>query len=215
MSAALAAAMLVSVVAVPVFADGTNTSNAIKYYYDKDSAGYKTEGSVQGADGSDTKLTTKGETVVKYEVHSSYEWSIPSEIDFGSDKGANKSVYIDWNNPTNRVEVTKNVIPKEKKLVIKAVGSGDNGEFIIKSEDGTSNTSLEYKIYASDDKNKMPLSDDMVLKGNDIVLELDAGTGTGITYLTFELKTTEENRTAEYAGSYKGTATFTASVVDA
>lgn len=132
-------------------------------------------------------------TNVKYVVTQSYEWSIHSEIDFGNDAGINKTV----KKAENEVKVSKNVIPDRQKLNIKVKGSGTQGEFQIMN----GSTVLNYTI-TDGDKNIDPNGD---------VLNVNAGTNEGNKNLTFALSTTKE--TAEVAGDYVGTVTYTASIV--
>ena len=230
MSAALAAAMLVSAVAVPVFAEGSNT---MQYYYDKTDSAYKTqtnEDAAQNSDTTDTTRTTQGQTVVKYEVHESYEWSIPNEIDFGSDYGIDKTIYVDTKGGTNdtdiglyyvknddsKVKVTKNVIPYNKKLVITAKGSGDNGAFTIKSVgEDTLKGELSYSVKVSKDGTYKTLGDESN-GGSYEVLAVPSGTNNGETLLQFVLGTSlGGGATAEYADKYEGAVIFTATVEDA
>lgn len=230
MSAALAAAMLVSAVAVPVFAEGSNT---MQYYYDKMDGAYKTQTNTDAAlnsDTIDTTRTTQGQTVVKYEVHESYEWSIPNEIDFGSDYGIDKTIYVDTKGGTNetdiglyyvknddsKVKVTKNVIPYNKKLVITAKGSGDNGAFKIKSVgEDTLKGELSYSVKVSKDGTYKTLGDESNGYSYE-VLAVPSGTNEGEALLQFVLGTSlGGGATAEYADKYEGTVTFTATVEDA
>lgn len=223
MAAALAAAMLASAVAVPAFADGSNT---MQYYYDEVSGGYKTQagdGSTQDINGSDANLTTSGQTRVKYEVHSSYSWSIPSEIDFGSDHGYDgdmgKNVYVDTQggaesnyikNDDSKVTVTKNVIPYGKKLVITAKGSGTDGAFTIESiGEEVLKRKLNYSVGVLEGSTYEKLNDDNGYE----VLEVLSGINDGEALLQFTLNTyAGSNTTAEYADKYAGTVIFTATV---
>ena len=60
--------------------------------------------------------TTKGTTNVKYDVQESYTWSVPTEITFTS---ANTEITTSGTTGvTQNVQVTKNIIPNKKKLVI-------------------------------------------------------------------------------------------------
>lgn len=147
----------------------------------------------------DTKSTN-----VKYEVTQSYEWSVPSEIDFDKDKGINQSVSgTVKNSGENKVKVTKNVIAEGKQLNITATGSGTNGAFTIKNGDKGTET-LVYTVTKD--------SDTAGINAGDTILSVDSGTNTGDVALTFTLKTT--SKSAEVAGSYSGTVTYTASVDD-
>lgn len=231
MSAALAAAMLVSAVAVPVFAEGSNT---MQYYYDKADDAYKTQtnrDAAQNSDTTDTTRTTQGQTVVKYEVHESYEWSIPSVIDFGSDAGyigdIGRSVYVDTQggedddntnyiqNNDSKVMVTKNVLPFGKKLVITAKGSGADGAFKMESTATNGGGELNYKVRVSKDGTYKTLGDESNGYSYE-VLAVPSGTNNGETLLQFVLSTyLGGNTTAEYADKYEGAVIFTATVEDA
>ena len=141
-----------------------------------------------------TTDSTTESTTVKYAVTQGYEWTIHSEIDFGTDAGVSKTVTKE----NNTVSVSKNIIPDGKKLNITVKGSGDNGEFQI--ENG--NTVLSYVIKSEDKE---------ITTGGE-VMNVVAGTNTGSKDLTFVLTT--GTGTAEVAGDYAGTVTYTASIVD-
>ena len=137
---------------------------------------------------------TEGSTNLKYEVTSSYTWTVPTEIDFGSNAGANQTVTKE----NNTVAVTKNVIAEGKKL---SIGIDKNQDFTIKLSNGT--TTLNYTISKVNEQTQ-------VSKGEEI-LSVAAGTNTGNVELRFVLTTKSD---AEVAGSYTGTVKYTASVVD-
>ena len=143
---------------------------------------------VSGTSAQDTTASTD----VKYSVTEGYTWNIHSEIDFGTSAGVNKTV----NKSGNTVSVTKNIIPDGKTLKITVKGSGDNGEFQIKN----GSTVLSYTIKDGDTE---------ISTGGD-VLNVAAGTNVGSKDLTFTLSTT--TKTAEVAGSYTGTVTYTAAI---
>ena len=143
-----------------------------------------------------TTDSTNTNTTVKYEVTQGYEWSIHSAIDFGKDKGVNQTVSS--TETTNKVSVTKNIIPDGKKLEITVAGSGTNSAFTIAS----GNTTLGYAI-------KVDGSED-ALGVNGVVMDVAAGTNSTDKNLTFTLTT--GSGTAEVAGSYTGTVTYTASI---
>lgn len=148
--------------------------------------------------------TTTGETQVKYVVAEGYTWSVPAEIDFGQNKGANSTqvtVTADGKsgNP-QAISVTKNVIAKGKMLQITAEGTGTNGAFTISTTDGAT---LSYAVKAG----SAP-----VTPKTTPVLAVLAGTDTGSADLTFTLTTA--NGTSEVAGNYTGKVTYTAAVVD-
>lgn len=146
---------------------------------------------VNGTSAADTTSTTQ----VKYAVTGGYTWSVPSEIDFGSDKGTNATSVV---KADEKVAVTKNVIEDGKTLTITAKGSGDDGAFQVKN----GNTKLGYTVKVDD-------SEQVLTVGGE-VLSVPAGTNTKDAALTFTLSTT--TGTAEVAGTYSGTVTYTASV---
>ena len=141
------------------------------------------------AETPDTESTT-----VKYTVKEAYEWSIHSEIDFGESDGTKVNTTI--NNDNNTVKVTKNVISDGKTLNISVKGSGTDGAFEI----ANGNTKLTYTI-ADGSTN---------ISNGGTVLDVVAGTNEGSKDLTFTLTT--GSGTAEVAGSYTGTVTYTASI---
>lgn len=237
MAAALAAAMLASAVAAPAFAAGSNT---MQYYYDEVSGGYKTqtndEPPVDTNNTTNPNLTTSGTTQVKYEVHTSYEWSIPSVIDFGSDAGVGKTVTVnaiekddtnttpaqgaDVHGKAMQVKVTKNVLEYGKSLFIKIetsdqvydrapdkvdvnIGKG----FFIANDDG------ERLYYSISTTNAFNEKNGKVGSWSKPILEAYAGRNTESQGLIFELNT-ENERTAELAGTYTNTLTFTAEIGD-
>lgn len=134
------------------------------------------------------------QTQVEYEVTQGYEWTIHSDIDFGKDKGVSATV----EKGNNIVSVSKNIIPDGKTLKITVKGSGTDGAYEIKN----GNTTLNYKIKVGESE---------IATGGD-VMNVGAGTNSASKDLTFVLTT--GNGTAEVAGSYTGTVTYTASIVD-
>ena len=151
---------------------------------------------------ADEGAATTGTTQVKYAVTEGYEWSIPTMIDFDKDKGVGATSVVEANADSGnqqKVKVTKNVIGDGKQLQITAAGSGDNGAFSIKS----GATTLNYKV-------EKPGSDSptVVVGGN--VLSVPAGTNEASQTLKFTLSTS--NGTAEIAGKYTGSVTFTADI---
>lgn len=140
-------------------------------------------------------------TTLKYEVGSHYTWQIHTGIDFGHDKGINKQVTGAVTDASEqKVKVTENVIAEGQKLHISAAGSGTEGAFTITN--GKSEV-LSYTVKSGE--NAVDVNGD--------VLDVAAGTNTGETTMGFELTTT--NKAAEVAGTYNGTITYTASVVNA
>ena len=135
----------------------------------------------------DTKTTD-----VRYSVTAGYEWIIHSKVEFGKDSGVGQSV----EKTDNIVKVTKNVIPDGKVLSISVAGSGDQGAFVIKN----GNTTLTYAVLDGENN----------IEANNVVLTVAAGTNTGAKNLTYRLTT--GTGTAEVAGDYSGSVTYTAVV---
>lgn len=151
---------------------------------------------------ADEGVSTTGTTQVKYAVTEGYEWSIPTMIDFDKDKGVNSTSVVEAKSDSGNVQkvrVDRNVIGDGKTLQITAIGSGVNGAFSVKN----GSTVLGYKM----EKPGAPAKE--VAIGGD-VLSVPAGTNTGEQPLTFTLSTS--TGTAEIAGKYTGTVTFTADV---
>lgn len=135
--------------------------------------------SVMAAD-DNTKSTT-----VKYGVTTSYEWSVPSEIDFTNATDATVTANDETGN-TQKVKVTKNVIPEGQKLQITAKGSGTDGAFTIAAEGTGKSHILSYSIKSGNTE----------LSVNGVVLAVNAGTNTGNAELTFKL-TKDETEMAD------------------
>ena len=142
-------------------------------------------------------------TTLKYEVTSHYTWEIHSEIDFGKNAGVSKTeVNGTVKTGEQKVKVSENVIEEGQKLHITAAGSGAEGAFTIKNGDKGTEV-LNYAV----------TSGDKAVGINGDVLDVLAGQNTGETAMGFKLSTTKN--AAEKAGSYTGTITYSASVVDA
>lgn len=140
--------------------------------------------------GDDSQSTT-----LNYEVGSHYQWEIHSDIDFGADAGANKTV----DRTGNKVNVLENVIPEGKYLNISVKGSGANDAFTV---DNGGSEVLNYDV--SDDNGAVGVN------GN--VLSVPAGTNTATQNMNFKLNTTKKS--AEVAGQYTGRVIYNASVGD-
>lgn len=137
------------------------------------------------------------ETTVKYAVTQAYEWSIHSGIDFGKDKGTSTTSEVTSDNP---VKVTKNIIPEGQMLKITVEGSGTDKEFTI--DNGKTET-LKYDVNNGEENN---------LTTGGTVLTVNAGTNVASKNMKFTLHTT--SKAAEVAGTYDGTVTYTASIVN-
>ena len=156
-------------------------------------------------DGIDLYADENHETTVKYTVTESYTWSVPSEIDFTENVTVKTS---GTSGKTQNVYVSKNVIEPGKKLQItvnsKTVAS-DGGFGIETTGANNKSVTLPYAINIREGENYTK-----ALNIGGTVLEVKAGTDTG----TAELQFTLTKATIEQAGEYKGTLTYTASVVD-
>ena len=151
---------------------------------------------------ADEGVSTTGTTQVKYAVTEGYAWSIPTMIDFDKDKGVNSTSVVEASansGASQKVMVTKNVIGDGKKLQITAAGSGDNGAFSIKN----GATILDYKV-------KKPGNPATEVTPGGEAMNVPAGVNEGDQPLFFTLSTS--TGTAEIAGKYTGTVTFTADV---
>ena len=189
----LAASLAVSVCATPVFAAGGAA--------DKNKAG------ATGNDVTDAGKTTTASTDVEYVVTASYEWSVPSKITFREDTAeveANSEVGY-----TQKVKVTKNIIPNKKKLKI-TVGStttkdveGTN-KFAIKTDEDA------YLVYAI--KKGAGYTEEIAVGGE--VMSVKSGTKEADTPLKFFLTKDSGSNVSEKAGTYTGVATFTAQLDD-
>lgn len=177
----LAASLAVSVCATPVFAEDKVVNST-----------------------THTDLKDSATVEVKYEVATTYTWTIHTDIDFGKTAGVDKDVERE----TNTVEVKANTIPEKMKLKITIEGSGEadashenHKKFTIKNG-ATGTEVLGYKV----------TKDTTEINPGDTVLEVKSGTSTGSATLKYTLHTTTKN--AEVAGEYKGTVTYTSEVVN-
>ena len=151
---------------------------------------------------ADEGVSTTGTTQVKYAVTEGYEWSIPTMIDFDKDKGVNSTSVVEASSEygnAQKVKVTKNVIGDGNILSISASGSGVDGAFSVKN----GSTTLNYKL-----EKPGAIATEVVPGGE--VLGVPAGVNEEEQSLRFTLSTS--TGTAEIAGKYTGTVTFTADV---
>lgn len=132
-------------------------------------------------------------TNVTYTVAESYEWSVPTKIDFTTNRTVTTS---GKSGETQNVYVSKNVIAATNKLHITLATSNT---FQIASTEGAI---LDYTVKVGD--SEIALSD-----SNNTVLDVDAGINTKEATLKFELKKDD----VEKAGTYTGYVTYEASVV--
>ena len=140
--------------------------------------------------------TTK-KTNVKYTVQQSYMWSVPTEITFTSDN--TEITTSGTTGATQDVQVTQNIIPNNKKLVI----SVTNNDYKIQTTDGAS---LNYKVSVKGTGNQY----NELTSAKKDVLSVNAGTNTGSATLKFEL--TKDS--VEKAGTYIGTVSYTSALAD-
>lgn len=200
----LAASLAVSVCATPVFAAPVNNGDH-----------------VQDTEGEEVVTFNEGKqacTKLTYSVKEYYKWSIPSDINFGSDKGVDQEVDPEGT-PKTTVVVSDCKIKNGKTLHIdiKGNGGGDEqvgnvgngkGEFKIKSVEGET---LEYAVKMGDTEAAITTP---VSSGAD-VLTLEAGKAALTKYLSFKLHTADAgNNVSEKAGTYHGYAVFTAQLKD-
>lgn len=149
---------------------------------------------------SDPAASTTQETTLKYVVGPHYKWSIHTDIDFGKNAGVGKTVNGAVTDKSDqKVKVLENVIEEGKKLHITAAGSGVGKAFSVSNGH---NTVLNYAVKSGDKA--------VAVDGD--VLDVLAGNNTGETAMDFKLSTTTD--TAEKAGTYTGTITYSASVVN-
>ena len=188
----LAASLAVSVCATPVFADGV----------------YKNEASATGEEVTGTGKSTTASTDVEYVVTASYKWSVPSKIKFREDI-AEVAADSEVGN-TQKVKVTKNVIPNKKKLKITVSSDttkdvGGTNKFAIKTDEDA------YLVYAI--KKGAGYTEEIDVGGE--VMSVESGKETADTPLKFFLTKDSGANVSEKAGSYSGVAVFTAQLVDA
>ena len=150
----------------------------------------------------DSSADTSDTADVLYAVNEGYTWSIHADIDFGEDAGINNFVerLVDENEDDAIIAVSKNIIAHGKKLSISIASA--NG-FKVKT---ALNDELNYEVRKNN-------ASGAALAANDPVLEVAAGTNTGSQPLYFKLTTT--SATAEVAGNYSDTLTYTAAIIDA
>lgn len=139
--------------------------------------------------------TNTGNTTLTYEVAASYEWVVPSSITFEAGSDADKT------EKTSEVKVTKNVIAENKTLKITAKGDGSGDAFTIQND---AQTPLTYSVKV----------DNTEIQPNDTVLTVASGTNAGTASLIFTLTKHSSGKNAEVPGTYKGTVTYTSTVVD-
>lgn len=168
-----------------------------------DTAGNYTAGTNDSAD----DWTKARSTTVKYDVTATYEWTIHSEVDLG-ESSTSKS--------DQQVNVTKNVIPEGKKLQITVKGQGSNGEFQVVNQvpdgSGTKNGTVIRNYTIKSDKGNSSSSKENVETGK-VVMEVLSATNTKTAKVDFELVDNTDS-VVPTAGSYKGTVTYTANIVD-
>lgn len=190
----LAASLAVSVCATPVFAAGGTGVN-------------KNEASATGEDVTAPGKSTTASTDVEYVVAASYEWSVPSKITFRADTAeveANSEV-----GNTQKVKVTKNIIPNKKKLKITVSSTttkdvGGRNKFAIKTNEEA------YLVYAI--KKGAGYTEEIAVGGE--VMSVKSGIKEAATPLKFFLTKDSGSNVSEKAGSYAGVATFTAQLDD-
>lgn len=218
----LAAALAVSVCAMPVFAEDAGTTTTPPKMGSYEVNGALLAGSLRGSH----------TTNVLYKVTEGYTWSVPITIDFGEDAGVNNTSMVEaklgkdedgvqakkstdntWKGTAPKVTVTKNVIGYGKKLQIvfdPTYLDPNNGEFYVATPDGA------VKLYYTVTKPAPGGTGEKLTKTNTEVLSVPSGTNTAEQALVFTLKTAPNNaklNAAEKAGSYVGHVVFSSKIV--
>lgn len=200
-AAVLAAAMALSVGATTAFAVGYDASGLASPDWEiaMQSADYTTDKTAKvTTTGEDKTTDSELSANVTYTVNEAYTWTIHNDINFGADKGPGKSDVT----ATGTVAVSQNVISEGKKLNITITGNGGNVyPFSIKTATASNPEVLAYTV----------TSGNSAFASGNTILDVPAGTNTGSIELTFTLST---RTNAEIAGSYKGTVTYNASIID-
>ncbi len=143
-----------------------------------------------------TKSESK-DTKVTYTTEASYHWTVPNEVVFvRTNKDDNNKI----KQQAGKVEILENRIENNYEVKVTVKGSGEDGKFTI--TDSTSMDTLTYNIYKG--------SETAPLAVGGMVMEMKAGHTGASDELTFEL----DLGANEKAGSYSGTATFTAEAID-
>ena len=229
----LAASLAVSVCAMPVFAEGGDTTTPTTPVM-----GSQKRDNTNAAAG--TGVVT-GTTNVRYKVTESYAWSIPATIDFGENAGANNTSIVNatlkedgpgekakqdttdnkWKGTAPKVVVSKNVIGVGKTLKI-AVDTGKyyadtfdtkENKFYVESEfkKTGSQTPVYEKLYFTITKTAAGSTGTELNTKDNVVMSVPSGTNKGEQTLEFKLETTKE--TAEKAGDYVGYVYFYSEIV--
>ena len=207
----LAASLAVSVCATPVFAATDAT--------------FSTEDPGKTLD----EMGTETQTEVIYKVGSSYSWSIPTSIDFGSNAGVGKTVKVNADDDHNgaadnetqtpgtaqKVKVTSNTIPVGTALKISISrdapydDDGTTGKtgFYVEQKNSI-NTAVE-KLYYTIAKKADATT---YLEPTSDIMKVESGTPTREQPLYFALKTSDGK--AEKAGKYTAILKFVAEVVN-
>lgn len=221
----LAASLAVSVCAMPVFAEDTDTTTPTK--------GSNVVNSSTTAAG----LVGTGQTKVVYKVTESYTWTVPATIDFGENAGVNQHPKVttnveqdekltqtgkaasstnSWEGTAPKIMVTKNVIAPGKNLRIYVdTDFTEDGKFYVETpkmtKDGASKNEHE-RLYYTITKPAAPggTVEELTKDKND-VLKVPSGTDTDEQELVFTLTTT--SKTAEQAGTYVGLVFFHSQLV--
>ena len=195
----LAASLAVSVCATPVFATGNRPFNN----------GQTVQDSNIGEDVATVTTQKHACTQLKYNVTEGYTWSIPADINFGSDHGVT-GVGQEYMKLKGKVTVKDCKLKNDYTLKISMNGNGgryntDPGDFKVKTAEGAE---LEYVVNI-DRNDGDGLQPDLTSGGN--ILKLAAGKNKAETEITFSLVTPEDiNNAAEKAGEYIGYAIFLA-----
>ena len=199
----LAASLAVSVCAMPVFAL-TNSNGG-------------------SGDGTDNNAPTA--TEVTYKVDCSYTWSIPKNIDFGSNAGINAKPVVNANQAEDtasqkaekttpgtapRVCVTENIIDVGKTLKI-SIDTTNTTTYESVDDKGFYVKAGEEKLYFTIIKPATTgVAEKKLIAGDSEVLSVPSGKYADEQNLVFTLSTATGDGAAEKAGTYNGSVAFKA-----
>ena len=191
----LAASLAVSVCATPVFAAPV-TNNA----------GVQNPATGEKIDENNIVNPKQACTELKYTVTEGYTWSIPADINFGSDR----TVAAENMSQADKVKAWDCRLKNDYRLEITIEGNdgqygiGTDKKFVVKTAEGAT---LNYNVQKGTGIHLTP-----VTSGEEI-LSVPAGEDKNDETLTFTLEThSDDTSAAEKAGVYIGYAIFTATV---
>ena len=192
----LAASLAVSVCATPVFAAPVTNNQGVQ----NPDTGEKVD---ENGFGNPKQACTE----LKYTVTEGYTWSIPADINFGSDR----TVAAENMSKSDKVKAWDCRLKNDYRLEITIEGNdgqygmGTNKEFVVKTAEGAT---LNYNVQKGTGTHLTNVD------SGEEILSVPAGKDNNDETLTFTLDTHKDDNTlAEKAGVYIGYAIFTANVV--